>query len=392
MIPFAAFRPARGDAARPAKRVVGLLAGALLALVHATSSAHHPISGKFDMSSSMTLRGTVTYVDWRNPHAHVFMNVEGPDGLLNWAVELESPIALEASGWRDDTVVPGAALVVEGPSARDGTRQVWGASVKRAENGHSLFQSRSAGPTLPLSPRPPPRWPNGQVALGATATTASGYWGYPSEKALVEEGVDVAMDEYGLLANPGDAARVAPMQPWALALYRHRQARQLRDDPTYLNCKPPGGPRQYQSDLGLQLIEDRERERIFVLLGSGNHNYRIIYLDGREQVGQVGGDDDNPLYYGRSVGQWERDADGNDTLVVDTRGFNEDFWFTNGGLPHTNRLRLVERFSRPDFDTLRYEVTIDDPGAYTRPWTASWMLRWVGGQDLPSHFCQNNRP
>ena len=194
------------------------------------------------------------------------------------------------------------------------------------------------------------------------------------------------MNESGLLKNPADAARVAPLQPWALGLYRHRQSRQLRDDPMFLNCKPPGGVRHLQSPLGFQLIEDRERQRIFVLMGSGNRNYRIIWLDGREQRGQVGGDDDNPLYYGRSLGHWE-----GDTLVVDTAGFNEDFWFTNGGLPHTDQLRLVERFSRPNFETLRYEVTIDDPGAYTRPWVASWELRWIGGEELPSYFCQDNR-
>ena len=114
-----------------------------------------------------------------------------------------------------------------------------------------------------------------------------------------------------------------------------RQRRFLQDDPTFLNCKPPGGPRQFQQPYGVQFVEDRERQRIFVLIGGGNNNFRIIYLDGRGHVGQVGGDDDNPLYYGRSVGKWE-----GDTLVVDTRGFNEDFWFTNGGLPHTDQLQL----------------------------------------------------
>ena len=84
-------------------------------------------------------------------------------------------------------------------------------------------------------------------------------------------------------------------------------------------------------------------------------------------MGQVSGDDDNPLYYGRAVGKWE-----GSTFVADTRGFNEDFWFTNGGLPHTDQLRLVERFTRVDLDTMRYEVTVEDPGAYTRPWSSGW--------------------
>ena len=149
---------------------------------------------------------------------------------------------------------------------------------------------------------------------------------------------------------------------------------------------PPGGPRQFQQPQGVKFVEDPDRERTFVLIGSGNTNYRILYQDDREFVGQLAGDDDNPLYYGRAVAEWE-----DDTLVVEVRGFIEDFWFTNGGLPHTDQLQLTERFSRPDFDTLVYEVTVDDPGAYTRPWSASWTLRWVEGA-LPYHYCQENRP
>jgi hypothetical protein len=203
---------------------------------------------------------------------------------------------------------------------------------------------------------------------------------------LVENGANIPMDAWGLLKNIADAPKVAPMQPWALALYTARQRRFLRDDPMFLNCKPPGGPRQFQQSYGVQLVEDRERSRVFVLVGSGNNNYRIIYTDGRGHVGQIGGDDDNPLYYGRGVGTWDRDA-----LVVDTRGFNEDFWFTNGGLPHTEQLRLVEKFTRTDFDTMKYDVTIEDPGAYTRPWSSSWTLRWVAGEEMPRHYCQDNR-
>ncbi len=368
-----------------------LIHGSVLVLVgtFATRSllAHHSILGKFDDAAQMSLSGVVTKIDWRNPHAHIFMNVGEKGSVANWAVELESPVTLEINGWKDETLLPGDRIVVDGMRARDGSRQIWADSVVMAENGRTLFTVTDAPPPGPLSPRPTPRWPDGRPALGATSTTVSGYWSYPSATALVEDGVDVEIDRYGLLADIDDAADVAPMQPWALGLFRHRQERQLRDDPTYLNCKPPGGPRQLESNLGIQFIEDRERQRIFVLIGSGNRNYRIIYLDGREQVGQVGGDDDNPLYYGRSVGSWE-----GDTLVVDTRSFNEDFWFTTSGLPHTNRLVLTERISRPDFDTLSYQVTVDDPGAYTRPWTASWTLRWVGGEELPFHLCQQNRP
>jgi len=361
---------------------------ALSALLTATASAHHPVFGKFDPESPRTLEGIVTKLDWRNPHAHIFVNVRDGETIVNWAVEIESPSELVLSGWGRESLTPGEAIVVDGYTARNGSRQLWGESVRLAANHHELFVLDPNLPNLPIDPRPAPRWPDGQVALGATPDNlAGGYWGYPTETALVEDGVSVPMSADGQLADINDAARVAPLQPWALALYRHRQERFLQDDPMFLQCKPPGGPRQYQSNLGIQLIEDHDRQRIFVLMGSGNHNYRMIHLDGRDPVGQVGGDDDNPLYYGRSVGEWD-----GDTLVARTVGFNEDFWFTNGGLPHTNRLELTERFTRVDFDTLRYEVTINDPGAYTRPWSASWELNWVGGTELPVHICQENRP
>jgi hypothetical protein len=248
-----------------------------------------------------------------------------------------------------------------------------------------VLHSVDPAPLAFKAARPTSRWSDGRPRLGAP-DSEGGYWAYPTATTLVEEDVNVRLSSDGLLRDIDDAERVAPLKPWALGVYEHRQLRKLRDDPTFLNCKPPGGVRHFQSQYGVQFVEDRSRRRIFVLIGSGNHNYRIIYLDERDHQGQVRGDDDNPLYYGRSVGRWE-----DDTLVVQTRGFNEDFWFTNGGLPHTDQLSLTERFTRPEFDTLRYEVTIDDPGAYTRPWSSSWELRWVGGDELPAHFCQDNR-
>ena len=349
------------------------------------SYAHHALTAKFDTSKRVDLEGIVTYVDWRNPHVHVFVNVRNEDVLLNWAVELEGPVALRRSGWSHDTLRPGDALSVQGMLALDGTRQVWGETVIATATGKQVLNLVRAAPVAAAAPRPTPRWPDGTPRLGAP-DSADGYWGYPSKTALVQDGANVAMNGAGLLENIEDAPRVAPFQPWALGLYEHRQRRGLRDDPLYLNCKPPGGVRHFQSPYGVELIEDRERQRIFVLVGSGNRNYRIIYLDGRAQLGQVGGDDDNPLYYGRAVGRWD-----GETLVVSTTGFNEDFWFTNGGLPHTDQLSITERFSRPNFATLRYEVTIDDPGAYTEPWSSSWELRWVEGEALPVYFCQDNR-
>jgi hypothetical protein len=356
------------------------------ALYASLAAGHHAVGAKFDDAKRLELAGIVTHVDWRNPHAHLFVNVASDDGEVeNWAVELESTVLLKRSGWEHDTLRPGDAIEVSGPAARDGSRQVWGERVIASATQRQVYAVTDTGPLPPQAPRPTPRGADGKPVLGV-ADNAGGYWAYPSRTVLVQDGANVQIDADGLLARLTDAPRVAPFQPWALGLYRHRQERHLADDPGYLNCKNPGGPRQFQSPIGVQFIHDYARQRIFVLVGGGNRNYRIIYLDGRSQQGQVQGDDDNPLYYGRAVGRWE-----GDTLVVSTTGFNEDFWFTNGGLPHTDQLSLVERFSRPDYDTLRYEVTIDDPGAYTAPWSASWEMRWVGGEDLPVYFCQDNR-
>jgi len=370
---------------------VWLAAFAALLLAGARLIAHHEILAKFDDHKPVTLNGIVTLVDWRNPHVHVFMNVADAAGAVNWAIELEGPIDLERSGWSRETLRPGDRIRVAGFGARNGSHQAWGNSVVVRATGKSVYNVTLTPPAAPLEPRPTPRWPDRQPRLGAAQGGSTGYWAYPSVTALAEGNsagkIAIPMDTWGLLKNIADAPKVAPMQPWALQLYTERQKRFLQDDPMYLNCKPPGGSRQFQLAYGVQFVEDRDRKRIFVLMGSGNNNYRIINTDGRSHKGQVGGDDENPLYFGRSVGHWE-----GDTFVVDTRGFNEDFWFTNGGLPHTDQLKLIERFTRPDLDTLNYEVSVDDPGAYTRPWKASWTLHWVADQELPRQLCQDNRP
>ena len=154
----------------------------------------------------------------------------------------------------------------------------------------------------------------------------------------------------------------------------------------FLYCMPPGAVRQFQQPYGIQFREDKTFGRIFLLEGGGNHIWHFIYTDGRPQTGELTGNDDNPLYYGNARGTWD-----GDTFVVDSKTFNDKFWFSNGGLPHTDLLHLVERFTRSDYNTLKYEVTIDDPGAYTRPWSATWNLQWVA-EDLPTYYCMDNRP
>ena len=231
------------------------------------------------------------------------------------------------------------------------------------------------------SPRPTPHYSDGTVRFDAPPGQ-KGYWDRPSASSLVEKGVDVAMDARGLLVNVADARRVAPFQPWALALYAYRQRNGLADDPVRM-CMPPAGPRHLHAPGGLRIIQDRNYERVYVLFGGGNRNWRLIHMDGREPPNpeEVSG-----TYYGHSTGAWR-----GDTLVVEASGFTARFWFSNGGLPHTEALRLTERFSRPDFDTLVYEVTIDDPLTYTRPWTAEWTLDWIAGGEIAERFCEQTR-
>jgi hypothetical protein len=367
-----------------------LVAGWLVAVaVIAPLGAHHPVAAKFDSGKPVTLHGAVTDIDWANPHVHVFINVTEPDGrTTNWAIELESVVDLQRNGWTRSSLSLGDSVIVEGIAARDGSRQAWSRSMVVAASRKPVF-ALASDPTAPSAGAPvraAPRWPDGQPRLGALPGQ-TGYWAEPSATMLVENGLRVQADANGLLRNIADAGKLAPFQPWARDLFTYRQGNFLKDDPMFLSCLPPGGPRQFQSRYGLQLLEHRDRQRIFVLMGGGNRNWRLIYTDGRAQRGQPQGDDDNPLYYGRGVGRWEQD-----TLVVDTKGFNERFWFSNGGLPHTDQLHLIERISRPDFDTLRYDVTIDDPGAYTRTWSAGWTLRWIPDEDMPEYFCQDNRP
>jgi hypothetical protein len=357
--------------------------------------AHHEIYAKFDPAKSGTLNGFVTSVDWRNPHVHVLMNVRQGDRTRNWAVEIESPLDLERSGWNRESVKPGEAITVQGIFARDGSLQMWGNSITLTSSRRRVLamspEALAALKPTPAgktgrAPAPAPRWPDGHPRLGPNPGE-TGYWARPSSTLLVENGVRVEADANGLLKNIADAGKVAPFQKWARDLFEYRQRNFLKDDPMFVRCLPPGALRQFQMPYGNQFVEDKTFGRIFVMAGGGNHDWHFIYTDGRAQRGELRGNDDNPLYYGNARGEWE-----GDTLVVDSRSFTEKFWFSNGGLPHTDQLHLIERFTRTDMNTLKYEVTIDDPGAYTRTWSAGWTLEWIAGEELPTYYCQDNRP
>lgn len=227
---------------------------------------------------------------------------------------------------------------------------------------------------------PTPRFDDGTVRFDRLPGE-KGYWDLPSAVSLVEDGVNVRIEPDGKLSNLADADKVAPFQPWALALYRHRQANDFADDPMKV-CIGPGNPRQMMTPGGVRILQDRNYQRTYLVFGGGNRNWRVIFMDGRTPPSP---DEVAGTFLGNAVGHWE-----GDTLVSESVGFNTRFWFSNGGLPHTEALKLTERFSRPSHDVLNYEVTIDDPRTYTRPWKATWQLRWVPG-DIEEQFCEDGR-
>ncbi len=348
-----------------------------IAMILAVAPVFAQSSATYDSSRPVKLTGVVTRIEWANPHAFFFMNARD----TRWAVEFGNPIVLEQDGWTRNSLHIGDAVHVEGIAARNSATQAFAKSVTLAKTGKKLFVLK-VRPPAPRPPEPAPRWPDGQVRLGP-APGKKGYWGAASAHALVDNTAGkIAMNDEGLLQNLADADRVAPFLPWAKAVYEYRQRTLLKDDPL-TRCLPPGGPRQFQMPNGFQFIEQRDLGRILVLLGGGDRNWRIIYTDGRRQ-----GEPDEVVrgYYGNSVGHWEN----KDTLVVDVIGFNEHFWFTNGGLPHTEALHLTERFTRPDLGTLKYEVTVDDPRTYTRPWTGGWNIQWVPNEEIQEYFCEEN--
>ena len=231
---------------------------------------------------------------------------------------------------------------------------------------------KGAAPARPKSD-PAPRWPDGHPRLSA-APGKIGFWNAGTGGLTGKGGMN--------LPTNLDIADV-PFQPWAKALYEERRRDQQKNDP-HARCMPPGGPRQFHTPYGLQIYEIPDMKRVLILSGGGPRTWREIYLDGRPHPSE---DDGNFVhgFLGHSVGKWE-----GDTLVIDTIGFNEQFWFARAGYPHTESLHLIERITRVDYNTLKYEATIDDPKAYTKPWTGGHLIYWTPDEDFEEYFCQGN--
>lgn len=162
------------------------------------------------------------------------------------------------------------------------------------------------------------------------------------------------------------------MLPWAADVVKHRLSKQ---DPE-ANCLPAGIPRG--SPYPWRILQTPTH--YFILYEGNIHSFRQIFMDGRAHPS-----DPDPTWYGHSVGHWE----GN-TLVVDTVGFNDKFWFDYKGHPHTEQLHTIERYTRTDMGHMSIEVTIDDPGTYTKPFTTVGRATLMPGVELLEYICQEN--
>jgi hypothetical protein len=202
---------------------------------------------------------------------------------------------------------------------------------------------------------PAPKTVDGKPDFSGVWTTRGGYTG------------NLAKD-----LKPGEVS----FQPWAETLYKHRQETQGKDDPQAY-CVLSGVPREHVVPYPFKILNSAGE---IVILYEALHSYRQIFMDGRPLP-----KDPNPTWMGYSVGHWE-----DDTLVVQSSGFVDNNWLDNGGHMGTEALRLTERFRRPDYGHIQLQLVIDDPKAYTKPWTVNLTFNATPDTDLIEYVCSEN--
>jgi hypothetical protein len=219
-----------------------------------------------------------------------------------------------------------------------------------------------------------PRTKDGKPDLAAPAPRKtdgkpdlSGIWESEPQNQKYGRGLPPA----GLAADfkPGEF----PIQPWAEALSKERIAGG-RDWPP-AHCLPPSIPNLHGEPL--KIIQEPD---LVVILHEVFGLVRQVFLDGRTLAR-----DPNPTWLGYSVGHWD-----GDTLVVETAGFNGKAWLDVAGHPETDALHLTERFRRRDFGHLDLQITIDDPKAYTKPWSVEMPMRLLADTELMEEVCNEN--
>src|SRR5665213_216068 len=202
---------------------------------------------------------------------------------------------------------------------------------------------------------PAPKTADGKPDLSGLWTTKAGYTG------------NIAKD-----LKPGEVS----FTPWASALYKHRVATQGKEDPQAY-CVLSGVPREHVVPYPFKILNSTGE---IVIMYEALHSYRQIFMDGRKLP-----KDPNPTWMGYSVGHWD-----GDTLVVDSSGFVNNNWLDNNGHPGTESMKLTERFHRRDYGHIDLALTIDDPKAYTKPWTVNLEFTATPDSELIEYVCDEN--
>lgn len=235
------------------------------------------------------------------------------------------------------------------------------AQSQTAQEPEDRVQGVGYGGKLPPVPTGPvPRLPDGTPDLGDAV------WFGGGPVADIER-------QGGLKAGE------LPLLPWARAL---RDKRQEHEDPVAF-CLPMGVPRMPVFAWRFaQNYTHKKPTHMFIVVEGGTSTTRQIFMDGRKHPDPQ---DLDPTWFGHSIGWWE-----GDTLVIDTVGYNDKFWMDRRGTPHTEQLHTIERFTRKDMGTLLREVTIDDPGAFSRPFTVTFTATLRPTEEVQEYICQEN--
>ncbi len=228
-----------------------------------------------------------------------------------------------------------------------------------------------------------PRNPNGTPNLNAPAPRTadgqpdfSGLWEPLKNKPCPPEGCDDIQvpQEFG---NIGWSLKGGlPYTPWAAELKKTRTARMRADDPA-TNCLPVGVVATHTQPFFRRWIQVPGR---IAILSERYSSFRQIFTDGRPLPV-----DPQPTWDGYSTGKWE-----GDTLVVHSNGFRDDGWLDRGGSPSTEAMKLTERIRRPAYGRMEIEITVDDPKAYTRPWTVPFVQTIALNTELLDYNCIEN--
>ena len=167
-----------------------------------------------------------------------------------------------------------------------------------------------------------------------------------------------------------------PYQPWAAELVKKRMAESGKDDPVS-RCQPAAALRLFTFPQYRKIVQI---PGLMLLLSERDVTFRQIFTDGRALP-----EDPQPTFHGYASGHWE-----GDTLVVQSNGFRDGMWLDRSGSPMTDAAKLTERFRRVNYGNLEIQITVDDPKAYTAPWTVTLRQFIVLNTELLEYFCQEN--